>query len=152
MSKKTKAASSSRAQVGAFGSATFGGDASSRNPSSFASTFGATPASQLSYVYEPPDLNAISDPTVVVAWKNLQKKDSTTKTRALDDLLAYVSKVEEDKQTLEDGFLDAWVHLSNKQFAMGQRLTPVCRSSFSREHPSTMPGKSDNDRRPFKAT
>jgi len=102
--KKSKA-SSSRAQAGAFGAAAFGGS------SGFSSSFGASPASQLSCVYEPPELSSFSDPTVVVSFKNLQKRDSTTKTKALDDLLAHVAKVEEEKQTLEEGFLEAWVRL-----------------------------------------
>lgn len=106
MSKKSKAASSSRAQVGAFGSSAFGGASTSTFGTSFAS---GAPPSQLSYVYEPPDLSAISDPSTVVAWKNLQKRDSITKTKALDELLAHVGKIEEDKQALDDGFLEAWV-------------------------------------------
>ena len=102
MSKKSKAASSARAQAGAFGSTAFGGDAFSHNPSTFATSFGAVPASQLSYVYEPPELRTISDPAVVVAWRSLQKKASTTRAKALEDLLAHLAKVEEEKQSLED--------------------------------------------------
>ena len=110
--KKSKAASSSRAQPGTFGSVAFGAsDTFSKSNSPFGNSFGAAPSSQLSYVYEPPEINTISDPTVVVAWKGLQKKDSATKTKALDELLAHVAKIEEEKQILEDGFLEAWTRL-----------------------------------------
>ncbi|KAL5374934.1 hypothetical protein PMIN06_008724 [Paraphaeosphaeria minitans] len=81
------------------------------------STFGAfgssTPAfgtssSQLSHVTEPPDFSTISDANVVVYFKNLSKKDSTTKARALEDLQAHVAKSEEP---VEDGLLEAWVKM-----------------------------------------
>ncbi len=54
--------------------------------------FGAfsTSATRLTYLTEPPNLSGISDPNVVVSFKNVLKKDSTTKTKALEDLLAYV--------------------------------------------------------------
>lgn len=67
--------------------------------------FGAVSSSPLSYVYEPPDLTSISEPNTVVAFKNLQKKDSTTKAKALEDLLKSVSS----GKSFEDAALDAWV-------------------------------------------
>lgn len=43
--------------------------------------------SPLSYIAEPPDLSQVSDPNVVVNLKNLSKRDSTTKGKALEELL-----------------------------------------------------------------
>lgn len=99
MSKKQfkSQASSSRAASGADGAlGAFGGG------------FGAVPSSPLSYVYEPPDLSIISEPNIVVAFKNVQKKDSTTKAKALEDLQKYVSGLE-PKDGLEDAVLEPWV-------------------------------------------
>lgn len=101
MSKKFKSqASSSRAAASAFGS--FGG---------FSSSFtndGREP-SALTYITEPPDLSRIPDQRLVIAFKNLLKKDETTRTKALDELREYVSTVEKQSETLDDGFLEAWV-------------------------------------------
>ena len=104
MSKRqTKAqASSSRASagggfVGGFGSSGFR-----------AGTFGGS-ASTLSYLGEQPDLTTVSDANVVVNFKNLTKKDSTTKAKALEDLQTFVSTSIGQGQELEEGFLDAWV-------------------------------------------
>ena len=105
-------ASSSRAISGAFGSTAFGGS----------SAFGAVSASSLSYVYEPPDLSGISDPTTVVVFKNLQKRDSTTKVKALEDLQTYLAS----KGEVEDAILEAWVSLvqsySEKVFVTHLRI------------------------------
>lgn len=79
----------SGAGFGAFGSTTFG---SSSSP--------------LSYVYEAPDLSGISEPNVIVNFKNLMKKDSTTKAKALEDLQAHVASGQEP----EEPFLTAWVN------------------------------------------
>ena len=110
MSKKQfkSQASSSRAVSGSFGSAeaTFG-----------SSTFGVSlplggaPLSLLSYVAEPPDLGGISEPNIVVAFKNLQKKDSTTKSKALEDLQSYILSLTSDRAGVEDAVLEAWVGL-----------------------------------------
>jgi hypothetical protein len=100
--KKFKSqASSSRAVSNTFGShpGTFGNATLGATQS-----FGVTAGSLLSFVYEPPDLSALSDPKVVVAFKNLQKKDGTTKAKALEELQAYVGD-----QGVEDTFLEAWV-------------------------------------------
>lgn len=72
----------------------------------FGGGFGSSQSSTLSYVQEPTDLSAISDPNVVVAVKNLSKKDGTTKAKALEDLSAHVSATDID---VEDGLLEAWV-------------------------------------------
>ncbi|KAF2115322.1 RING zinc finger protein-like protein [Lophiotrema nucula] len=99
MSKKAKSqASSARAATGAFGG--FGAAPS-------AAAFG-TSSSQLSYVTEPPDLSSISDPNVVVYFRNLSKKDSTTKAKALEDLQAYISSLQEP---VEEGVLEAWIKM-----------------------------------------
>lgn len=67
--------------------------------------FGSS-SSQLSHVTEPPDLSSISDPNVVVYFRNLSKKDSTTKAKALEELQTYISSLQEP---VEDGVLEAWV-------------------------------------------
>lgn len=70
----------------------------------------ATTSSTLSYISEPPDLAAVSDANVVVSLKNLLKKDSTTKAKALDDLLLYVQEHPYGKDGgVEEPVLDAWV-------------------------------------------
>lgn len=97
-------ASSSRAVSGAFAPA----DGASAH---FGGGFGAVPASPLSYVYEPPDLSNISEPNVVVAFKNLQKKDSTTKAKALEDLQNFVSGLD-SKDGVEEAILEPWVGLA----------------------------------------
>lgn len=89
-------ASSARAASSAFG----GGFGASSSPA-----FGIS-SSQLSYVAEPPNLTSISDPNVVVYFRNLSKRDSTTKAKALEDLLAHVAAL---KTPLEEGLLEAWV-------------------------------------------
>ncbi|KAF2753817.1 hypothetical protein EJ05DRAFT_514744 [Pseudovirgaria hyperparasitica] len=87
-------ASSSRAANAGFGGG-FG-----------ASSF-ATAYSPLSYVTEPPNLSGISNANLVVSFKNLSKKDSTTKAKALEELQAYVASGEE----IEDAALEAWIKL-----------------------------------------
>ena len=75
------------------------------------SGFGGVASSPLSHVYEPPDLSGLSDPNVVVALKNLQKKDGTTKSKALEDLQAYILSIEPRQNGLEEAMLEAWVRL-----------------------------------------
>ena len=106
MSKKSKSqasAAGARAASAALGSA----------PSSFA--FGSpsskgfhTALSSLSYIAEQPDLNSVSDGSLVVTLRNLGKKDSTTKAKALEELQEYVSSSASGK-TLDAGLLEAWV-------------------------------------------
>lgn len=95
MSKKQfkSQASSGRAAFGASFGGGFGGSA-----------FGSS--SPLSWITEPPDLSAISDPNVAVSFKNLSKKDSTTKAKALEDIQTYVSSSD---QQIEEAVLEAWV-------------------------------------------
>ena len=89
------------------------------------STFSATELRPLSYIQEAPDYSTIRDANVVVAFKNLLKKDSTTKTKALEDLQAYVASLSGEP---EDGILEAWVRppcnkreglVSNDKFSPG---------------------------------
>ncbi|KAL2061873.1 hypothetical protein VTL71DRAFT_7251 [Oculimacula yallundae] len=70
----------------------------------------ASSGSTLSYLTEPPNLTAISDANVVVAFKNLSKKDGTTKSKALEDLRTYVQAHPfEQDGGVEDAVLEAWV-------------------------------------------
>lgn len=64
-----------------------------------------TSASPLSYVTEQPDLSQIDEPNVVVAFKNLGKKDSTTKAKALEELQ------ESCQGEVGQGLLQAWVRV-----------------------------------------
>ncbi|KAK4937210.1 hypothetical protein LTR10_022115 [Elasticomyces elasticus] len=103
MSKKFKAqASSARAASAAFGSSSvaFGSPSSGFQ----------TAASSLSYIAEQPHLGAISNPNLVVALRNLSKKDSTTKTKALEDVEDYVRSAK-SAEDIDSGLLDAWVAL-----------------------------------------
>ncbi|KAL8807885.1 MAG: hypothetical protein Q9200_004485 [Gallowayella weberi] len=109
-------ASSSRAASGAFAASdgpfgTFAGSSGG---------FGSVSSSPLSYVYEPPDLSNISEPNLVVAFKNLQKKDSITKAKALEDLQSHVSSPS-TTNGVEDAVLEAWVshaaHTNVRQLA-----------------------------------
>jgi hypothetical protein len=64
----------------------------------------------LSYFTEPPNLDNVKDPNVVVLFKGLSKKDDTTKSKALDELLAYVRQPPpEAKGEIEEPILEAWV-------------------------------------------
>ncbi|KAG9954461.1 hypothetical protein KCU85_g281, partial [Aureobasidium melanogenum] len=83
-----------------FGGTGFGGG--------FGSTGFGVSSSPLSWIGEPPDLSNISDPNVGVAFKNLTKKDSTTKAKALEELQQYVSAPD---QQIEEAVLEAWVKL-----------------------------------------
>ncbi|KAF5012835.1 hypothetical protein FDECE_1124 [Fusarium decemcellulare] len=75
--------------------------------------FGAAGSgTSLSYLAEPPSFTAVSDPNVVVSLKNVLKKDSTTKAKALEELLAYVQAHPFDKDGgVEEAILDVWVQL-----------------------------------------
>ncbi|EKV08568.1 RING zinc finger protein, putative [Penicillium digitatum] len=103
MSKKFKSqASSSRAAASAFGSfGSFSGGLSSE---------GKEP-SALTYIAAPPDLSRIAEQQLVIAFKNLLKKDDITRLKALEELRDHISTVEEKKGTLDDGFLDAWFRI-----------------------------------------
>jgi hypothetical protein len=102
MSRKPgKARAASSKAVSGFGASSFGGFVSAAN------------GTNLSYLAEPPDFSSISDAQVIVSLKNLQKKDATTKAKALEELLAYVQAhpYEQDGGT-EEPVLEAWVGFS----------------------------------------
>jgi hypothetical protein len=107
MSKRAAKSASSARAASTFGASAFGAPA----------TFSVA-SSQLSYVSEPPDLSAISDPNVVVYFRNLSKRDSTTKAKALEDIQAHVTK-----DPVEEGLLEAWV-----------RCAPACTYSPHSNH------------------
>lgn len=87
--------------------------AASRAPGAKFGGFGAPGGTgALSYLTEPPSFSAVSDPNVVVSLKNLLKKDSTTKTKALEDLVAYVRAQPFEKNGgVEDAILDVWTDI-----------------------------------------
>ena len=108
MSKKSykSQASSSRASASTFGTQVGSNSIGTLGASS---TLGALTSSPLSYVYEPPDLSTISEPTVVVILKNLQKKDAVTKFKALEELQAHVLLAGTEESRVEESILEAWV-------------------------------------------
>lgn len=85
----------------------FKSQASSARAANTFAGFGSfqTSSSLLSYVTEQPDLSRISSPNVVVAFKNLGKKDSTTKGKALEELQEYTTS----DTVIDDAVLTAWV-------------------------------------------
>jgi hypothetical protein len=124
MSKRAAKASASSARA----ASTFG------SAPAFGGSFGGS-ASQLSYVAEPPNLSTISDPNVVVYYRNLSKKDSTTKAKALEDLQTYIAALQEP---VEEGVLEAWVSFSDvgcREHCSNENVRLQC----TPEHRSTMP-------------
>lgn len=98
---KAQARAASSKTVPGFGASSFG---------SFAS---AASGINLSYLAEPPDLSTVSDANVVVSLKNLQKKDATTKAKAIEELLVYVqAHPYEQDGGAEEPVLEAWVGAS----------------------------------------
>ncbi|KAF2717089.1 hypothetical protein K431DRAFT_316027 [Polychaeton citri CBS 116435] len=93
MNRKQFRSQASSGRVGGFGG--FGG-----------SGLGSSSTSLLSYIQEPPNFSDVSDANVVVCFKNLSKKDSTTKAKALEDLQTHVSGNE-----VEEAVLEIWVKL-----------------------------------------
>jgi hypothetical protein len=72
--------------------------------------FGSTSKrSTLSYLTPLPALSTIEDPSVVVFFKNLSKKDDTTKSKALEDLLHYVQGHPHEQGGTADPVLQTWV-------------------------------------------
>ncbi|RMZ77924.1 hypothetical protein DV738_g4100, partial [Chaetothyriales sp. CBS 135597] len=63
--------------------------------------------SSLSYVAEQPNLSGVSDPNVVVSLRNLGKKDSTTKSKAIEELQAHVRTA----PSLDEAVIAAWIAL-----------------------------------------
>ncbi|KAK4144495.1 uncharacterized protein C8A04DRAFT_27679 [Dichotomopilus funicola] len=64
----------------------------------------------LSYLTPPPDFSSVPQ-EVVVPFKNLLKKDSTTKEKALQEIVAYVQSVGSKGQMVEDQVIDIYVEL-----------------------------------------
>lgn len=105
MSKKFKSqASSSRAATIAFTG--FGTPSTTFGSSPFDS---ASRKSSLSYIAEPLDLSTISHPNIVVAFKNLSKRDIVTKAKALEDIHDFIASEIKQQNSLDDGLLEAWV-------------------------------------------
>lgn len=69
-----------------------------------------TSSTTLSYLTPPPDFSSIPQ-DVVVPFKNLSKKASATKEKALQDILVYLQGLPSDAQTLEESVIDAYVEL-----------------------------------------
>ena len=80
--------------------------------SGFGGFGGSGSGSSLSYLAEPPSFRAIADPHVVVSFKNVLKKDSTTKAKALEELVAHVQAHPFEKNGgAEEAILDVWVQI-----------------------------------------
>lgn len=78
--------------------------------SSFAKPFSETGSgSPLSYLSEPPSFSAVSDPNVVVSFKNILKKDTTTKSKALEHLIQHVQDSAFASEDGDDAILEIWV-------------------------------------------
>lgn len=76
------------------------------------SGFGFTTTStRLSYLSEPSNLSLISDANVVVSFKNLSKKDGTTKSKGLEDLRTFVQNQPNEQGGIEEAILEAWVNV-----------------------------------------
>ncbi|KAL8342851.1 hypothetical protein RB598_004284 [Gaeumannomyces tritici] len=86
---------------------------SSHSPSPFGAFSSSAGGSRLSYLFEPPNLSSISDPNVAVSLKNVLKKDSTTKARALEELVLHAQQQPPASAPdgVEDAVLDAWVQI-----------------------------------------
>jgi hypothetical protein len=106
MSRKFKSqasAASARAASVTFGASSPGPGFGSPVPTGF-----QTAPSPLSYIAEQPDLSTITDGNLVVTLRNLGKKDSTTKAKALEELQDYVGSIGSG-EAIEAGLLHAWV-------------------------------------------
>jgi hypothetical protein len=113
MSKHKSVAKSAKAVSGNI--AGFGQPVSFRSSSGFGQSgaFGGfgSGVSGLSYLAEYPDTSELSDPQVVVTFKNLGKRDTKTKTKALEELKAVLEDVlsSDTPRTLEDPIISVWV-------------------------------------------
>lgn len=82
--------------------------------STFSAFSTASRGADLSYLAEPPNLSSISDANVVVSLKNLQKKDATTKAKALEELVTYVQAHPYERDGgIEEPILEAWVRANH---------------------------------------
>ena len=130
-------------------------------------TFSQGTTSVLSYVYEPLDLSDIQDPAIGVSFKNLQKKDSTTKLKALEDLHTYIATSIADKQSLDEAFLRIWTKLFPRTsidntnrvrqscYSLQGKVATLCGKGFVKYMPSTvgpwLAGTFDRDRQVSRA-
>lgn len=74
--------------------------------------FATTDTSNLSYLSEFADYTSLSDPNVIIAFKNIQKRDTATRQRGVEDLLAYAQAHPHDKDGgVEDAVLEAWAQV-----------------------------------------
>lgn len=99
MSKRRAAPSGGASGFGGFGAGSGFG----------ASGLLSSSSSPLSIVREPLDTTGISNPSVVVQFKNFSKQSEITKQKALDELQAQVAELEKSGTPLEDAFISAWV-------------------------------------------
>ncbi|KAL2170259.1 hypothetical protein VTG60DRAFT_5035 [Thermothelomyces hinnuleus] len=67
-------------------------------------------STSLSYLAPPPDFTGIPH-EVVVAYKNLTKKDSTTKEKALQDILVYVQTLGAEGRVPDEPVIDVYIEL-----------------------------------------
>ncbi|KAK4465790.1 hypothetical protein QBC42DRAFT_293860 [Cladorrhinum samala] len=82
-------------------------------PSGFSRGFGgglATSTTTLSYLTPPPDFSDIPR-EIVVSFKNLLKKDTQTKEKALQDILSYEQGRASDSAGPEEAVIDAYIQL-----------------------------------------
>ncbi|KAK3687829.1 hypothetical protein B0T22DRAFT_139852 [Podospora appendiculata] len=71
----------------------------------------STSSTALSYITPPPDLSNIPQ-DIVVPFKNLTKKDSITKSKALEEIVSYVQIRSDGKNgEIEEPILEAWAQL-----------------------------------------
>ena len=107
-----------------------------------------TAASSLSYIAEQPDLSTVSNANLVVTLRNLGKKDSTTKAKALEELQDYVSSLASG-DAIEAGLVEAWVCCPS--CTPPSLANSPCRSVCILEHPLIMPEECANSPMPYKA-
>ncbi|KAB8292386.1 hypothetical protein EYC80_008122 [Monilinia laxa] len=92
----------------------FTSQASSARAATATAGFGfgfSTTSTRLSYLTEPSNLSSISDANVVVSFKNLSKKDGTTKSKALEDLRTFIQTQPNEQGGAEEAILEAWVNV-----------------------------------------
>ncbi|RAL66650.1 hypothetical protein DID88_006336 [Monilinia fructigena] len=92
----------------------FTSQASSARAATATTGFGfgfSTTSTRLSYLTEPSNLSSISDANVVVSFKNLSKKDGTTKSKALEDLRTFIQTQPNEQGGAEEAILEAWVNV-----------------------------------------
>jgi hypothetical protein len=75
----------------------------------------ATSSTTLSYLTPPPDFSSIPQ-EVVVPFKNLLKKDSTTKEKALQDILLHIQGLGSDGQGSDEPVIDAYVRQHPRRY------------------------------------